>query len=235
MLIKKSFFSFLVFISLNSASLNAMQEKEKFTTTIIQLAQNTNAEFMSEQEKEKFTTTIIQLAQNTNAEFMSELEECWHSGSAEDIFKFGERCYFNNQHYFANFCYKTAADKGLAKAQYMFGISLEVGASVEGDFSIKQDLKEAADYFKKAADQGFTPAQYYLAVFLERGLGGLERNTELAINYYKRAAHQGLVYAEHPYGITPESNNIMRIILQFAHSAPKIRQAEIARILSLEK
>src|SRR5258708_6387990 len=68
--------------------------------------------------------------------------------------------------------YRTAADKGLAKAQYNIGVLYTSGLGVPNDYA------EAARWYRKAADQGFAPAQYYLGVLYENGAGMRKDKTQ---------------------------------------------------------
>ena len=86
-----------------------------------------------------------------------------------------------------------AAQAGDAQAQYILGIQLEMGLSVD------QDLALAARYFKKAAAQGHMYAQYETASFLLDGRCA-DEDIESALRFLEVQAAQGDPHAEYMLG-----------------------------------
>jgi uncharacterized protein len=63
---------------------------------------------------------------------------------------------------------------------------------------IEKDEVRAAALFQRAAELGDKFGQYNLALFHANGIGGLERNIDLAIRWYRRAANRGMFEAQQP-------------------------------------
>src|SRR6266853_4025674 len=80
--------------------------------------------------------------------------------------------------------YRTAASKGLAKAQHNIGVLYQNGSGVPKDYA------SAARWYRKAAAQGFSPAQYNLGILYESG-AGLPKDITKARYWYNLAAAQG--------------------------------------------
>jgi len=80
--------------------------------------------------------------------------------------------------------YRTAAGKGLAKAQHNIGVFYQNGSGVPKDYA------SAARWYRKAADQGFSPAQYNLGILYESG-AGVPKDITKARYWYNLAAAQG--------------------------------------------
>ncbi len=80
--------------------------------------------------------------------------------------------------------YRTAASKGLAKAQHNIGVLYQNGSGV------RKDSAQAARWYRKAAAQGFAPAQYNLGVLYESG-AGVPADKIRARYWYNLAAAQG--------------------------------------------
>ena len=72
------------------------------------------------------------------------------------------------------------AEEGDAEAQSMLGF----------EYELKQDLKEAAKWYRKAAEQGIADAQFRLGVAYANGEGVLE-DTLAAYAWYNIAAANG--------------------------------------------
>ncbi len=87
--------------------------------------------------------------------------------------------------------YKEAADKGYAEAMNNYALVLKD----------RGYIKSAVKYFKKAADKGNADAMYNYGLVLDNGIGGIEKNNELAAEYYKKAADNGIVGAMNNYGL----------------------------------
>lgn len=83
-----------------------------------------------------------------------------------------------------------AAERGDAKAQYLYGLRF-----AEGDGVALDDLK-AAQWIEKAATQGLPIAQYRMGVLYERGKG-VSRDLGSAMEWYERAARAGNRKAMH--------------------------------------
>lgn len=81
--------------------------------------------------------------------------------------------------------YKKAAEQGLDKAQFSFGVFLNT----------EQRYESAAEWFEKSATQGYMLAQYNLGNYYLYGLG-VPQNTEIAIEWFQKAADQGYEIAK---------------------------------------
>jgi TPR repeat protein len=81
--------------------------------------------------------------------------------------------------------FKTAANKGDARAQLLLGNLYKDGGLFE------QDYKEAAHWYKLAAKQGNSGAMLFLASLLVQGKGVTQNYTE-AVRLLKLTAAQGL-------------------------------------------
>ena len=85
-----------------------------------------------------------------------------------------------------------AADNGLPRAQYFWGVNI-----------IESDAASGARYLKLAADNGIPDAQLEYAVCLSNGCG-VPVNTELAAHYYKLAADNSDSDGQYRYGVMLE-------------------------------
>ena len=77
-----------------------------------------------------------------------------------------------------------AAEQGNAQAQYNLGVMYEQGQGV------RQDVAQAAQWFRKAAEQGFAEAQYNLGVMHANGLG-VRQNYKIAKEWFGKACDNG--------------------------------------------
>ena len=66
---------------------------------------------------------------------------------------------------------------------------------------VRQDMAEAARFFRKAADQGHAQAQCGLGRMTRRGEGGLKKDDEAAAQLFRRAADQGFPQAQSNLGL----------------------------------
>ena len=89
--------------------------------------------------------------------------------------------------------FRTAADQGLAGAQYNLGSLYFFGSGVP------RDNQEALKWYRKSADQGFIPAQFYLGWMHANGKG-VEEDFQEAIKWFKKAADQGDSEAQRSLG-----------------------------------
>lgn len=89
---------------------------------------------------------------------------------------------------------RKAADQGHTTAQFNLAVSYEFGADVE------KDEASATGLYRKLAEQGVGIGQLNLGRMYEEGLGGLQRNDNLAVNWYRKAAEQGLPDASERLG-----------------------------------
>ncbi|KAI8601838.1 kinase-like domain-containing protein, partial [Dissophora ornata] len=81
--------------------------------------------------------------------------------------------------------YRSAANMGNMKAQYLLGDLYRTGNGVPRDHS------KAAELFQKAADQGFALAQWELGISYEHGGRGVPQDYRRAFDLYQAAANQG--------------------------------------------
>ena len=86
------------------------------------------------------------------------------------------------------------AEKGNQKAQYNLGMFYARGMGV------KQDMAEAAKWYRKAAEQGEAGAQFHLGMCYSNG-EGLEQNGAEAVKWYRKAAEQGVAQAVYSLGV----------------------------------
>lgn len=79
---------------------------------------------------------------------------------------------------------KSFQEEGSADSLYMVGLMYDRGEGV------KQDKKEAAQWFRKAAELGDVRAQYRLGQMYQFGYG-VEQDNQEAVKWYRKAAGQG--------------------------------------------
>lgn len=89
---------------------------------------------------------------------------------------------------------RLAAARGAAAAQY------EIATRYAKGNGVKQDFKQAAEWYSRAAAQSLAPAQYRLAALYERG-SGVEKDPAMARLWYERAAKAGNIRAMHNLGV----------------------------------
>ena len=77
--------------------------------------------------------------------------------------------------------FRKSADQGNAQGELMVGQLYAKGAGVD------KDLKTAVEWLEKSAAQGNKPACFNLGVATEKGLGGLQQDTQKAIEWYRKA------------------------------------------------
>lgn len=87
---------------------------------------------------------------------------------------------------------RTAADDGLAQAQYDLATSLRVGASADKSKEVNKSaiFKQSAEYLAMAAAQGYTPAMRLLGLYFYNGVG-VAKNTERGLKLLEEAADNG--------------------------------------------
>ena len=78
-------------------------------------------------------------------------------------------------------------------AQFNLGIAYDYGRGV------KQDYKEAVEWYRKAAEQGDAKAQHNLGVNYSKGQGVKQDHKE-AVTWYRLAAEQGLAVSQNNLG-----------------------------------
>ena len=89
---------------------------------------------------------------------------------------------------------KTAAEQGLAVAQFILG-----NMYYDGD-GVTQDYAEAARWWRDAAEQGLANAQINLGYMYENGEGVIQDYTEAA-KWYRAAAEQAHAVAQYNLGV----------------------------------
>ncbi len=89
--------------------------------------------------------------------------------------------------------YRTEAEKGYPRAQYLFGYMHEIGQGAPRDAAI------ARDWYARAAAQGEPRAQYRLAGLYHRGQGGAA-DLARAARWYRAAADQNHAGAQSMLG-----------------------------------
>ena len=98
--------------------------------------------------------------------------------------------------------FQSAADKGLAQAQYYVGLIYEEGNCFNREAKSHESLlKQAAYWYKSAADKGVPEAQNNLGQLLEQGKG-VSKNLWMAATMYRLSAIQGFL---------PGLNNLARV------------------------
>ena len=91
-------------------------------------------------------------------------------------------------------CYRGAAGRGQAVAQFKLG-----NLYYEGE-SVRQDYLEAAKWFRMAAEQGYAVAQNALGCQIQDGYG-VKQDYQEAAQWYEKAAEQGYASAQRNLGI----------------------------------
>lgn len=92
--------------------------------------------------------------------------------------------------------YKTAYEIAInnAKANDQYAQAL-LGLIYAGGFGVKQDIKEAANWFKRSADQGNKEAEFELGFLYLKGQG-VEKNPAMAFELFQKSAAQGHIAAQ---------------------------------------
>ncbi len=96
--------------------------------------------------------------------------------------------------------FRSAAERGHAKAQYSLALAYV------GGFGVPIDLAEAVRWWRQAADQGHSNAQFNLGLAYTHGLGTAESQVA-AGRWWRKAAMQGVAAAQfhlglaHAYGL----------------------------------
>ena len=86
--------------------------------------------------------------------------------------------------------YRKAAERGVASAQFLLGMSYADGKGVA------EDDAEAVRWYRKAAEQGLAEAQFNLGTAYASGEGIAEDDAR-AVKWYRKAAEQGDAMAQH--------------------------------------
>ena len=89
---------------------------------------------------------------------------------------------------------RSKAEKGDPVSQNILGDLYNQGRVV------KEDLAEAAKWYRKSAEQGFPPGQFNLGLVYENG-EGIPKDPKTAIKWYRKAAKKGFVPAEYNLGL----------------------------------
>ena len=110
--------------------------------------------------------------------------------------------------------YTKAAEQGYQDANVFYTI----GSCYENGKYVKENVKEAFDWYRKAAKLGHTGAQYKVGFFYESGIV-VKRNLTEAFDWYRLAAELG----------SEEARARLDQQLQDATSAEKNREEEAAR------
>ncbi|MBJ6724387.1 tetratricopeptide repeat protein [Geomesophilobacter sediminis] len=84
---------------------------------------------------------------------------------------------------------RTAATNGDPASQFQLGVAYDRGVET------KQDLQEAAKWYRAAAEQGYAEAQNSLGSLYQAG-EGVPKDYQLARMWYQKAADQGNVSAK---------------------------------------
>ena len=114
--------------------------------------------------------------------------------SRDAAFSKGVKAYNGTDYTTAAKWFGQAADQGLAKAQFLFGV---MHAKGEG---VAQNNREAAEWYRKAAEQGNTQAQFGLGQMYHKG-EGVTQNDREAVKWYQKAAEQGYAQAQYNLGV----------------------------------
>ena len=87
-----------------------------------------------------------------------------------------------------------AAEQGNVDAQFNLGVMYDNGRGV------RQDYKQAVQWYRKAAEQGHADAQYNLGVAYKKG-EGVRQDDAQAVQWYRKAAEQGDAQAQLALGL----------------------------------
>lgn len=117
----------------------------------------------------------------------------YSSKTAEDDYQKGNHYYKSNPEEAVK-CFKNAATKGHAKAQYELAGMYFLGRGV------KIDNTQGVFWLQKAANQGLAKAQCNLAYLYHHGKSGVKKNYLKAFEWYKKAADQGEAQSQNNIG-----------------------------------
>ena len=90
---------------------------------------------------------------------------------------------------------RAAAEQGEAWAQHNLGLAYWIGLG-----GVKQDRRQAVDWFRKAAEQGYAYAQTYLGRAYASGQGVVEDRRQ-SFDWLRKAAEQGDADAQYAVGL----------------------------------
>lgn len=134
--------------------------------------------------------------------------------------------------------YTSAAQGGLAEAQYNLGIMYATGRGVS------LDAAKGAQWYERAAEQGLAEAQFNLGTLYGTGRG-VRRDETLAVKWLTKAAQRGLARAQYNLGALYEHGRGVRlnahVALEWYKKASDqgleqatARYAELARKMQVE-
>jgi TPR repeat protein len=131
--------------------------------------------------------------------FLAGVNDDTHQGVPQDRtqtaawFKEGKEHWLQFRAAEAAACFKPAAERGHAEAQYLLSCLYHSGRGVP------QDDMQSVEWCRKAAGQGILGAQLSLAVMYAEGQGVLQDYTQAAF-WYRKAAEQGSAKAQYNLG-----------------------------------
>ena len=162
---------------------------------------------------------------------------CWYRKSAEQgnqnaasaLFTLGVTCYEKGDYTQAVQHFHTAAELGVAEAQYNLAICYARGEGVEKDldtaitwaeraheqgieaadelsFKLRLEREAAKPHFLIAAERGDANAQFALALRYADG-DGVEQDQSKAVHWYQKAAEQGHAKAQFNLAVRYENGN----------------------------
>ena len=180
-------------------------------------------------EKEAYLQTIIQMAHEGYGKCIFELGILFSGGYGYD-YDYGYGYGVPHSYSEAVKCYRRAAEKGYADAQYMLGLCYKDGIYVQQSYlkavkwwrlasgygladaqfeighcyykgkGVEQSYAEAVKWYRFAAGQGLAQAQYSLGYCYAHG-EGVEKSYTEAVKWYRLAAEQGHSWAQNNLGV----------------------------------
>ena len=113
--------------------------------------------------------------------------------------------------------FKSAAEQGLAEAQFSLGLAYEDGVGFRSS-----DPRTAAYWYERAAKQNHPAAENNLGMLLEHG-NGIAKDEAKAAEMYLRAAEKGLVEGKYNFARMLEQG---RVEVQYEASMPPLSSVE---------
>ncbi|MCC8115295.1 MAG: toll/interleukin-1 receptor domain-containing protein [Bacteroidales bacterium] len=156
-------------------------------------------DLVSKIAKQLYKTSILKSSKEENLHSGNQISQNYNNNDpVEVLIVMGDRYIKEGNYEKGVTCYKEAADRGDAKAQYFLGKYYQNGVV------LPKDLTKAIRYLTLSANQGFTEAEFSLGYKYHKGIG-VAKNLQNAILYYKRAADKGFMNAQVNLGFIYET------------------------------
>ena len=165
--------------SLNATTSTNVQENDNALKNLNRMAQQGNTEAQFSLGSLYENSTGAQQDKAKAVYWYRKAAEAGHIQALENLNRMGQHL-------------KRIGQQGNADDQFALG---EMYFYYEIGTDIRQDSREAANWYRKAAEQGHVEAQYKLGGMFEHGWGVQKDYTE-AVNWYRKAAEQGNAQAK---------------------------------------